>query len=407
MVLGPGGSGVSVAAAAAAAQRPRARAVQHTQMTAPDRHTLLITLDRRSPITSWAGVYRQPGEAVAVTAHLHLLTLERLDLTEQTWSAFVAVLADTLGQSRIALPGLGRVAEIDAAELTALPGIEDFLLLRRIRDEAVSGQWQRIVVDCSGIGDPSALLRSGAVLAQALNRFWPRHRRLAVAAERPALAAMVAAVDSIDRDCADIAEVFTDPHAVAVHVVLGADDRGRRLAQPILADLDLMGLPLASVLVNESAVGADPAGTVELTAHLDEVLTVRTDDPTVAITVIRRSPEPIDRVARLRKLGVSFAPPHGRAQGSSSATVAVLGGSGLDTTFELSWPQLLPEPDRLRLGRSADDLLVTVSGFRHPVRLPSVLRRCQVVDAAWDGVRLRIRFVPDPAVWPQSGTGRG
>jgi arsenite-transporting ATPase len=67
----------------------------------------------------------------------------------------------------------------------------------------------------------------------------------------------------------------------------------------------------------------------------------------------------------------------------------------------LSWPQRLPEPDSLALGRSGDDLLVTISGFRHPVRLPSVLRRCTVVDAAWEDGRLTVGFVPDPAVWPR------
>lgn len=68
--------------------------------------------------------------------------------------------------------------------------------------------------------------------------------------------------------------------------------------------------------------------------------------------------------------------------------------------FELVWRQRLPDPDTLRLGRADDDLLVTIDGFRYPVRLPSVLRRCDAVDAQWDDDRLRVVFAPDPAVWP-------
>ncbi|MGV9793531.1 MULTISPECIES: ArsA-related P-loop ATPase [unclassified Gordonia (in: high G+C Gram-positive bacteria)] len=399
MVLGPGGCGVSVVATAGAAERPRAPRDSRQSVTRPARHTLLVTLDRNSPTASWAGVYRQPGEVVAVSQYLHLLTLDRLDLSEQTWAAFVDVLSESVRRSKVALPGVGTIAGVDAAELTALPGIEDFLLLRRIRDEATSGQWQRIVVDCSGVGDPFAFLRAAAVLSQALNRFWPRHRRLAAAAERPVMAALTAAVDAIDRDCADLSELITDASAVAVHLVVGADDRGCRLVAPMLADIDVMGLPLTSVVVNE----AGGPGSQDVVARLNDLVAERSESAGVVVGVraVGRAPDTIDRLARLRKLGVTLAAPHGVPQGSAAAMVESVGGAGVQATYRMSWPQGLPDPDGLVLGRSGDDLLVTVSGFRHPIRLPSMLRRCTVVDAEWDGVRLAISFVPDPAVWPK------
>lgn len=395
---------MSVVAAGGAAERPSARRDSRDTVTRAARHTLLITVDRHSPVASWAGVYRAPGEPVAVSKYLHLLTLDRLALTERTWSAFVDILGETVRRSKVGLPGVGTVAGIDAAELTALPGVDDFLLLRRIRDEAVSGQWQRIVVDCSGCGDPFAFLRAGAVLTQALNRFWPRHRRLAAAAERPAMATLTAAVDAIDRDCADITELITDPHSVATHLVLGGDDRSRRLALPMLAEADVMGLPLASVMINEGTGSAAEEDVVSAT--FDEVAAslarrAAESGPTATTVRVARSAETIDRFARLRKLGISLAGPHGEPQGSAAAVVTPVEGSGAETVYEMSWPQRLPDPDALALGRSGDDLLVTVSGFRHPIRLPSVLRRCTVVDAGWDGARLAIRFVPDPSVWPK------
>ncbi|MCR5977231.1 ArsA family ATPase [Gordonia jinghuaiqii] len=418
MVLGPGGSGVSAVAAAGATQRPRtprdSRQRSGTPIAGAEPHTLLITVDRWSPVPDWARVYRQPGEPVAVSKSLHLLTLDRLDLTERTWSSFVDVLAHTVSHSKAMLPGVGTLAAIDAAELTSLPGIDDFLLLRRIRDEATSGQWQRIIVDCSGCGDPMQFLRGGSVLSQALNRFWPRHRRLAMAAERPVIAQLTAAVDAIDRDCLDIAELFADPHAVAVHLVLAADDRTRRLSEQYLAGADLMGLPLASVQVNAGVGSESPTELVELVrAQLD------TADAcgSVPVELVGRSADTIDRMARLRKLAVTLPAPHGMPRGSAAARIeAMVDEDAADDTagttdtaraepggpaYRLSWPQRLPDPDSLALGRSGDDLLVTISGFRHPVRLPSVLRRCTVVDADWDGERLSIGFVPDPAVWPQ------
>ncbi|MEH3156554.1 MAG: hypothetical protein PGN29_14885 [Gordonia paraffinivorans] len=80
-----------------------------------------------------------------------------------------------------------------------------------------------------------------------------------------------------------------------------------------------------------------------------------------------------------------------------------MSGTGLSSVYRLSWRQPLPDPETLALGRSGDDLLVTLSGVRHRVTLPSVLRRCTVLDARWDDGTLSVRFSPDPAVWPRAG----
>ncbi|MAU81177.1 ArsA-related P-loop ATPase [Gordonia sp. NPDC062954] len=406
MVIGPGGAGVSVAAASGALGRARGqRAGPRTRGAGsglvPEQDTLLITVDRWSPTAELFGVYRTSAEPVAVSSRLHLLSLDRLGLVERSWSDFTAVLSETVARSRVSLPGLGVASEISAGELAALPGIEDFLLLRRIRDEAAGGTWRRIVVDVSGLGDPFEFLRAASVLSQALNRLWPRHRRLAAAAERPVLAQVTAAVDAIDRDCVDIAELTTDAHSVAVHLVIGTDGRAERLLPALLANVDVMGLALRSVIVNRG-VGD---GCDRRVARLRSVVH---DDRDVEVINVDRVDEPIDRAARLRKVGVTFARPDGRRCGTGAARVAEVGADdgsetvrGQDRVYELTWRQRLPEPDTLQLGRFGDDLLVTVGGFRHPVRLPSVLRRCVVVDAAWDGTELVVRFVPDPKLWPK------
>ncbi|MGC4959951.1 ArsA-related P-loop ATPase [Gordonia sp. DT101] len=403
MVIGPGGAGVSVTAASGALSRSGTRRPGGTRaVTAPDRDTLLVTVDRCSPTADLLGVFRQSDEPVAVSTRLHLLSLDRLALLESTWSEFTAVLSETMARSKVALPGVGAVSDIDAAELSTLPGVEDFLVMRRIRDEAVSGHWRRIVVDASGLGDPFEFLRASSLLSQALNRLWPRHRRLAAAAERPVMAQLTAAVDAIDRDCVDVTELVTDPHTVAMHVVVGADDRGERALPHLLATVDVMGLALRSVMINRGAgAGRDGADRDALVNRLRAV--VRGGEADVEVAELPCLDLPIDRAARLRKLGVGLPVPNGRPSGSGTAQVteAAETGAGTSRVYELTWRQRLPDPEGLRLGRSGDDLLVTVGGFRHPVRLPSVLRRCVVVDAAWDGADLTVRFMPDPALWPQ------
>ena len=402
MVLGPGGSGVSAISTSAALQRSTRRGSSSAadprsrqSISEPERDTLLITVDRLTEVADVLGVYRRPGEPVAVSAHLHLLILDRLDLLEQSWTEFTDLLEHTRMNAKTMLPGVDAVAGIDAGELSTLPGIEEFLLLKRIRDEATSGLWRRIVVDCSGVGDPFAFLRCASTLSQMVNRLWPRHRRLAAAAEKPVMAQLTSAIEAIDRDCLDVAELVADPQATAIHVVVDADRRGERLLAQMLATTDLMGLPLASVWLNRDPGDADPGDTGRGGGVTQSIGTG------VQVRRITRAIDPLDRAARLRKLRITLPAAGGTPQGSAAAQVSTLCGSGTSTIFELSWPQRLPDPDTLRLGRSGDDLVVTVSGFRYPVRLPSVLRRCLVVDASWNGTELTVRFQPDPAVWPR------
>ncbi|MFW0791697.1 ArsA-related P-loop ATPase [Gordonia sp. CPCC 205333] len=381
MLLGPGGDGVSVVAAAAAVG-PRS-----SGRSASD-HTLLITCDRHSQTANRLGVYSKTAVPVEVSSSLSLLELDPLAVTEQTWGEFAEALSMTQSHAGPILPVVSSLAAVAPGELISLPGVEDLLLLRRVRDEATSGRWTSVIVDCSGQRDPLALLRAPAVLSQALNRLWPRHRRLAAASERPMMARLTSAVDQLDGDCRDIAALLADPHTTAAHLVVGAGSRSMAVLTAQLASAALMGLPVRTVFVS----GGDAADHERIAALAGDAIDV---------VAVPKVVDPLDRSGRLRKLGVTLSAPGGRPFGSAAARVDLIAGSDLDAIYEMRWHQPLPEPDRLGLGRSDDDLLVTVSGFRYPVRLPSVLRRCVVTEAAWESGVLRIRFAPNPAVWPQ------
>lgn len=97
------------------------------------------------------------------------------------------------------------------------------------------------------------------------------------------------------------------------------------------------------------------------------------------------------------------------------AALAVPGVNAVGSTVEwpvtdrlaedgvLVWHIPLPGAirDDLDLVRRGDELVVTVGRFRRIVPLPSALRRCTVAGAALREGELRIRFTPDPDLWPQ------
>ncbi|MEU0393024.1 ArsA-related P-loop ATPase [Streptomyces sp. NPDC006208] len=57
--------------------------------------------------------------------------------------------------------------------------------------------------------------------------------------------------------------------------------------------------------------------------------------------------------------------------------------------------------EELALVRRGDELLITVGPFRRIFPLPSALRRCTVAGAALEEGVLRVRFTPDPDLWPR------
>ncbi|HST66563.1 MAG TPA: ArsA-related P-loop ATPase, partial [Mycobacteriales bacterium] len=63
---------------------------------------------------------------------------------------------------------------LPAAELPLPPGIAELLTLLAARDEAVTGDWDAVVVDCP----PPALLLSVLGLSDTVERLWPVHDRV-------------------------------------------------------------------------------------------------------------------------------------------------------------------------------------------------------------------------------------
>ncbi|WP_141753810.1 ArsA family ATPase, partial [Streptomyces luteocolor] len=74
-----------------------------------------------------------------------------------------------------------------------------------------------------------------------------------------------------------------------------------------------------------------------------------------------------------------------------------------DDSHAYVWHIPLPGVAREELGliRRGDELVVTAGPFRRIVTLPSALRRCTVEGAGLREGELRVRFAPDPDLWPR------
>lgn len=372
---GVGKSTVSAAAALAAAEAgERVLAV-----SLGDAHALGEVLDREPAGEGPAPVpCGGPGT-------LELLGVDTLELAAGRWRLAGAVAA---------AGGLREVAEaLPAEELTTAPGIEEFLGLCAVADRAGQGRWDRIVVDCPATAGTLRLLELPAAVSTALERAWPRHRRLGRPQTSPRMMAAVAAAEQLESLAARAAALLADRARVEAVVVTAPGRVARAETRRLLTGIGLTGMRVGRLVANRHPAG--PAAEAARAVAADYAAAA----PVTVLPALGDEPVGAAALAPLASL-LAAAPEHGAATGAEPG-VARVGGTGLDAVYEMLLPLPHADPDRVRVGRAGDHLVVSASGVRRRVPLAPVLRRCVVRGAVLSGGELRVRFAPDPKVWPR------
>lgn len=375
LVTGPGGSGRSTVAAATALGAAR-----------EGRKVLLLTADPAGALASGGG----GGPAVRLLDPAARFREEVLAL-----QAHAAPALDLLG-----------AAPFDDDELTPLPGSAHLAYLTALRD-AARGDWDLLVADLPPLRDAIALLALPEQLRRYLRRLLPPERR-AARALRPMLAQLAGV--PVPADGLYEAAARRDAELAAVQDLVGAPGTSVRLVVepgPAAADalraaragLALHRLALDPVVANRVLPAASPdpwlaALAAQQQAHLKEL---GEDGAPAAHEVphLGRDPRTADDLALLGPLAPAAAP-------APAPRWPVEDRRGTDGV--LVWRIPLPgaaKPD-LGLVRRGDELVLTVGPFRRAVPLPSALRRCTVAGAALHDGELRVRFAPDPGLWPRT-----
>ncbi|MFJ6753752.1 ArsA family ATPase [Streptomyces sp. NPDC091273] len=380
LITGPGGAGRTTVAAATALA-----AARH------GRRVLLLSGDVGDPLAALAGEEPVPGLRVA-----------RVDSGEEFREELVAL--QERGSALLAMVG---ARPLGAEELTELPGAEQFALLRALRRAAAAPGTDLVVVDMPPLHQTLSTLALPAQLRRYLARLLPAEKQ-AARALRPVLA-QLAGVPMPAQWLYEAAARW-DEELAAVQAVVEADTTELRLVAepgPAAADalrlgrlgLALQQLPVSGLVANRTVPqgSADPwlAG---LAAQQEKYATEWAADlPVVTLAHLGRDPrgpQDLDRLAAADGL-LPAAPAPRRAW----AVEDRLAGDGV-----LVWVVALPGAHKsdLDLVRRGDELLLTAGPYRRIVPLPAALRRCTVSGAALTAGELRIRFTPDPGLWPRT-----
>ncbi|MGW0953773.1 ArsA family ATPase [Streptomyces sp. NPDC002545] len=383
LITGPGGSGRTTVSAATALTAARDGV-----------DTLVLSADRTDSLGAALGV-PTGAEPVPVAPRLTAWRPDaaagfRADLT--AFQDRAGNVLDLLGASRL-----------DTEEVTPLPGAEELALLRALRDAALSERFELLVVDLPPAPQALALLALPEELRRYLRRLLPPERQ-AARALRPVLGRLAGVpmpaewlyetAARWDVELAAVAAVLAD-RGTRVRLVAEPGPAGADAVRSAALGLAVRGLAVeclvAGRVLPETAADSWLAGPVaQQRKTLDEWREAYAVHPAAHLG---RDPRGLDDLAALAVPGANPA----------SAPVEWPVTDRLAEDGVLVWHIPLPgaireELDLIRLG---DELAVTAGPFRRVVPLPSALRRCTVDGAALRDGGLRIRFAPDPALWPR------
>ncbi|MFD9337921.1 ArsA family ATPase [Streptomyces sp. NPDC060028] len=398
LITGPGGAGRSTVAAATALAA--ARDGRRVLVLSGDPLAALVGAPTGEPAELVAGLRAAP-----VAANLWA---GRIDSGEEFRQELVA-----LQERGSTLLGMVGARPLGADELTELPGAEQFALLRALRRAAAAPAFDLVVVDMPPLHQTVTTLALPAQLRRYLARLLPAERQ-AARALRPVLA-QLAGVPMPAQWLYEAAARWDEELAAVQAVVEDATTEVRLVAEPGPAAAaalrtGVLGLALHQVRIGDLVVNRlvpkdspDPwlaSLAAQQRAFADEWCL---DVPLRELAHLGRDPRGL---ADLTELAESLEPagsagPAGAAAGLRPAWPVE---DRLAEDGVLVWAVPLPRAEKrdLDLIRRGDELLLTVGPYRRIVSLPGALRRCTVSGAALADDRLRIRFTPDPDLWPRT-----
>jgi arsenite-transporting ATPase len=337
------------------------------------------------------------AQPVEIAPNVTAQEISALAEMERSWSAIQQWLRALLREQS---------DELAAEELLVLPGLEELVSLRAVREVEARGDTDVCVVDCAPTGATLRMLRLPDVLRSLMDHFWDWKRRTARAlrpvAERIGLGRFVApeeVFDAFGRLYAEIEavrEILLDETRTSARLVLNparvvVDETRRSFAY-----LCLYGVATDAVIVNRLLPPEAGSGYFARWAQREreELADIERSFPVPLLRAALRSQE-IRGVAALRDLSEEIYGARDPAELLVRRRPLRLAKRGRRTVLALDLPTLRDE--HVDVWLHGDELWIGVRDFERRIALPASLAGLVVADTELaDGV-LEVAFEAAPA----------
>jgi arsenite-transporting ATPase len=324
------------------------------------------------------------------------LWAQQLDPTERLEEAWGDI-QDYLRQ----LFGWAGVEQVEAEELSVLPGLEEVFALTDIKEHADSGAWEVVIVDCGPTAETIRLLSLPEILAWYMDRIFPVERRI-VSAVRPVLTRLTSlpiagddvfgAARRLYERLDGVRSLLADGSRTSIRLVVNPERMVIAEARRAATYLSLFGYGVDGIIANRLLPDAvtDPWFKMWKEAHAEHLSSIIEGFAPLPVLRAELAPEELVGADRLR----AFAD---TVYGDLDPTGVLHTGERLlgeqrDGLFVLRLGLPFAERDELEVGRRHDELLVRVGPHRRAIMLPDSLRRREVAGATLAGQWLEVSF---------------
>ena len=382
LFTGKGGVGKTTVASATAQRLARAGL-----------KTLIMSTDPAHSLADAFGIPLSP-DPTEVAPNLWGEQIDPQGRLEENWR--------DIQQQALALLEWAGLGEVEAEELSVIPGLDELFSLADVKSHHENGPYDALVVDCAPTGETLRLLSLPDIIQWYMDRIFPIERRI-VGALRPVAKRLTnlpvpdeGFYDAVRRfyDKLDgVKEVLTDPESTSVRLVVNPERMVIAEAQRTFTYLSLFGYRVDAIVVNRLLPPevSDPYFQRWKELQATHMATIEESFSPVPILKARLRDQELVGPELLADLGAEI---YGSVDAAAilfeDDPMSISKGEGGDYTLRLHLP--FTAAGELDLAAKDEELFVRVGPYRRTIMLPGMLRSRLISAARMVGDDLVMTF---------------
>jgi arsenite/tail-anchored protein-transporting ATPase len=381
LFTGKGGVGKTTVAAATALRIARS-----------GRKTLLMSTDPAHSLADSFGMELTP-EPTEVTSNLWAEQIDPQQRLEENWRPIQQQLTSVLNWAGL--------AEIEAEELSVIPGLDEIFSLADVKRHHDEGPYDALIVDCAPTGETLRLLSLPDIIQWYMERIFPMERKV-MGALRPVARRMTSfplpnddvysAVRRFYDKLEGVRNVLTDGETTSVRLVVNPERMVISEARRTFTYLNLFGYRVDAVVANRLLPDqvSDPYFDRWKQLQKEHMETIEESfDPIPILRAHLRDQELVGEDL-LDDVGAEI-------YGDSEPDSVLFMEDPMSITkdgdgYLLSLRLPFTHKEELDLSTKADELFIKVGPYRRTILLPSVLTGRRISSARMVDERVLITF---------------